>query len=86
MNHKHSKILEKIFQHPISNDIQWTDVMKLLKGLDAEIEMNKHSGKASIRLNELEIILPKQTHKFISNHKEVIELRHFLEHAGFTPG
>ena len=85
MNHKHAKILEKIFHHPISNDIQWTDVMKLFKGLDAEIEINKHSGKTTIHLNEMEIVLPKQTHKFISNHKEVIELRHFFEKANIKP-
>ncbi len=85
MNHKHAKTLEKIFQHPISNDVQWTEVMKLLKGLEAEIEFNKHSGKTMIILNEKKILLPKQTHKFISNHKEVIELRHFLENAGAAP-
>lgn len=85
MNHKHTKILEKIFHHPISNDLQWNEVMKLFKGLDAAIEVNKHSGKTSISLNEQSIILPKQTHKLVSNHKEVIDLRHFFEQAGVTP-
>ncbi|MCU7834648.1 MAG: hypothetical protein KZQ83_05260 [gamma proteobacterium symbiont of Taylorina sp.] len=85
MNHKHSKILEKFFHHPISNDIQWNEVMKLFKGLGATIEVNKHSGKTNISLDELSIILPKQTHKLISNHKEVIALRHFLEQSGNTP-
>jgi len=85
MNHKHAKILEKIFHHPISNDIQWNDVMKLFKGLDAEIDINKHSGRTTILLNEKSIVLPKQTHKFVSNHKEVIEIRHFLESVGIMP-
>ena len=85
MNHKHAKILEKFFHHPISNDIQWNELMKLFQGLGANIEINKHSGKTYITLHESEIILPKQTHKLISNHKEVIELRHFFEKAGITP-
>lgn len=85
MNHKHAKTLAQFFQHPISNKIQWNDVMKLLQGVDAEMEINKHSGKTIVKLNNCEIILPKQTHKFIYSHKEVIELRHFFERAGFNP-
>ncbi len=85
MNHKHAKILEKFFHHPISNDIQWNELMKLFQGLGANIEINKHSGKTYITLHESEITLPKQTHKLISNHKEVIELRHFFEKVGITP-
>lgn len=85
MNHKHTKILEKFFQHPICNDIQWKDVMKLFKGLDAGIEINKHSGRTLVTLNDMTIILPKQTHRAITNHKEVIELRHFFEKLGITP-
>ena len=85
MNHKHTKILEKFFHHPICNDIQWKDVMTLFNGLGANIEVNKHSGKTTVTLNELIIILPKQTHKAITNHKEVIELRHFFEQLGITP-
>lgn len=82
MNHKHAKTLGQFFKHPISNTIQWHDVIKLLQGLDAELELNKHSGKTIVRLNDCEIILPKQTHKFIASHKEVVELRHFFEQAG----
>ena len=85
MNHKHAKTLSLFFQHPISNNIQWNDLMKLLQGLDAEIEFNKNSGKTTVKLNECEIILPKQTHKFIASHKEVIELRHFFENTGYIP-
>ncbi|MBE9526233.1 MAG: hypothetical protein IME94_04580 [Proteobacteria bacterium] len=85
MNHKHTKILEKIFHHPISHDIQWNEVMKLFRGLDAVIEINKHSGKTTINLNDSSIILPKQTHKLVSNHKEVIELRHFFEKLNIIP-
>lgn len=85
MNHKHTKTLEKFFKHPICNDIQWHDVMKLLQGLNAEIDTNLHSGKTTVKLNSIEITLPKQTHKVISSHKEVIILRHFFEQAGIIP-
>jgi hypothetical protein len=85
MNHKHAKTLAKIYHHPISNDIQWTDLMKLFKGLEAQIDINKHSGKTTVLLSEQQIILPKQTHKFISSHKEVVELRHFFESINITP-
>ena len=73
------------FQHPISNIIQWNDLIYMLKGIYSEFDFNINSGKTKVKLNECEIILPKQTHKFIASHKEVIELRHFFENTGYIP-
>ena len=81
MNHKHQKTLDKIFQHPISHDLKWNDVMKLLEALDTEIEL-KHSGSTLLKLNGIEATLPRHTHTKISNQHELIEIRHFLQQSG----
>ena len=81
MNHKHQKTLDKIFQHPISHDIKWNDVMKLLEALDVEIEL-KHSGATAISLNGVEATLPRHTHAKVSNQHELMEIRHFLQQTG----
>lgn len=81
MNHKHKKTLDKIFQHPISHDIKWNEVMKLLEALGTEIE-RKHSGSIAIKLNDVEAILPRHTHSTVSNQHELMDIRHFLQQTG----
>ncbi len=84
MNHKHQKTLAKIFQHPISHDLKWHDVIKLLQALGADLEQ-KHSGSSSIKLNGAEATLPRHTHVKVSNQHELMEIRHFLQQAGVKP-
>ncbi len=81
MNHKHQKTLDKIFKHPISHDLKWNDVMKLLVALDVEIEL-KHSGATIITLNGIEAILPRHTHPVVANQHALMEIRHFLQQTG----
>ncbi len=81
MNHKHQKTLDKIFQHPISHDLKWNDVMKLLTALDVEVVEN-HSGSTSIKLNSIESSLSRHTHAKVSNQHELMDIRHFLQQAG----
>ncbi|MFK5984678.1 MAG: hypothetical protein QM479_04550, partial [Pseudomonadota bacterium] len=81
MNHKHQKTLAKIFQHPMSHDLKWQDVVKLLEALEVEIEL-KHSGASSLKLNGIEASLPRHTHTKVSNQHELMGIRHFLQKAG----
>ena len=81
MNHKHQKTLDKIFQHPISHDLKWADVMKLLEALDVEMEL-KHSGSTVIKLNGVEATLARHTHPKVSNQHDLMEIRHFLQQTG----
>lgn len=81
MNHKHQKTLDKIFQHPISHDLKWNDVIKLLEALDTDMIAN-HSGSTSIKLNGIESSLPRHTHAKLSNQHELMGIRHFLQQAG----
>ena len=83
MNHKHQKTWDKIFQHPISHDLKWNDVMKLLAALDVEIVLN-HSGATQIKLNGIESTLPRHTHAKVSNQHELMEIRHFLQQTGLA--
>jgi len=84
MNHKHQKTLAKIFQHPITHDLKWNDVIKLLEALDVDMTL-QHSGKTTIVLNGVEATLPRHTHKNVSNQNEIMDIRHFLQNAGIKP-
>jgi hypothetical protein len=37
MNRKHQKTLERIFSHPVSANIKWTDIEALFSALGAEL-------------------------------------------------
>ena len=83
MSHKHKVKIEKLFQHPISGNL---DVKKLLSALEhygAEIEITKHN-KARILLKDEEFILPLSHNNDLSK-DAITQLRHFLESIGMTP-
>ena len=50
MNHKHRKILQAIFAHPVSANIDFKDVVSVLEELGAEID-NKHGIRIGVKLN-----------------------------------
>src|ERR1700722_3278765 len=48
LNGHHRVTVEKIFQHPVSHNIQWHDVLSLLEGL-AEVSEG-HDGRYKVTL------------------------------------
>ncbi len=83
---KHKEKIAKVFEHPLSGNI---DVKKLLKALEhfgAEIEMTK-DNHVKIKINEkvFFMTLPHQGHTLSKD--TLVELRHFLElpEVGLTP-
>lgn len=81
---KHKAKIEKIFEHPISANIDYKKLISALEHYGAKIEMTK-KHHVKIFLNEKEYIMPLP-HKDTNVSKEiVVELRHFLESVGLTP-
>lgn len=83
MAHRHKAKIEKLFEHPISTNI---DVRKLFSALEhygCTVEHTKHN-KAKIIYKEKEITLPLP-HSDHLNKDSVVTLRHFLESIGLTP-
>ncbi|HIP02425.1 MAG TPA: hypothetical protein EYG75_02815 [Campylobacterales bacterium] len=81
---KHKAKIEKVFEHPISANIDYKKLISALEHYGAKIEMTK-KHHVKIFLNEKEYIMPLP-HKDTNVSKEiVVELRHFLESVGLTP-
>lgn len=78
----HRATVKKIFQHPVSHNIQWHDVLSLLEGVADVTE--KHDGKFRVKLGpETETLdAPKGSD---IDEQMVIDLRRMLKGAGITP-
>ncbi|PHS57800.1 MAG: hypothetical protein COB17_04915 [Sulfurimonas sp.] len=83
MSHKHKIKIEKIFEHPISGNIDVKKLLSSLKHYGAEIEIIKHN-KARISLRGKEFILALSHNNDLSK-DSITLLRHFLESVDLTP-
>ena len=83
MHKKDTKIINKLFSHPISMNIEWNEVKHLLETLGAEID-NTHHSHVKIKLGN-EVKTFKTFHKMLGDKHEIKELQHMLEKAGYAP-
>jgi hypothetical protein len=76
----HRKTVEKLFTHPTSHNIQWHDVLSLLKAV-AEVE-ETHEGRYRVSLgDETETFtVPKGADV---DTQQVVDLRRMLKGAGY---
>jgi len=78
----HRKTVEKLFTHPTSHNIQWHDVLSLLRAV-AEVE-ETHEGRFRVTLGG-------ETQTFASprgpdvDTQQVVDLRRMLNKAGYDP-
>jgi hypothetical protein len=77
----HRATVEKIFNHPVSHNIQWHDVLSLLKSVGDVVE--EPSGRFRVTLgSETETFDPPRHHDI--DEQQVIDLRRMLKSAGIT--
>ena len=82
MNHRHRKVLQALFAHPISANIDFREVIHVLEELGAEIEM-KSGNRVGVTLNG-HVAAFSHAHHSLSK-EEVIQIRKFLEARGIDP-
>jgi thiamine biosynthesis lipoprotein ApbE len=82
LNNHHRSTLAKIFQHPVSHNLEWKDALSLLSAVAAVEE--KRDGKYEITLGTETQSFDRPKHKDLSA-QEVLDLRHILSGAGFGP-
>jgi hypothetical protein len=83
LNAHHRATVEKIFQHPVSHNIQWHDVVSLLHGVAEVVE--EHDGRIKVTLGgETETLDVPSGHDV--NEQMVVDLRRMLKGAGITAG
>jgi hypothetical protein len=79
MSKVHQTTYKAIFQHPIAHNLQWHDVRSMLDALTEVTE--EHNGNLKFTRHGEVLILHPPKHKDISDLKEVMEIRHFLERS-----
>lgn len=85
MSHNHENTLRQIFAHPVSMNIKWKDVEHLIESLGGKAEPSQ-GGRERFVLNGQDRVFHVPHSKQIESRDEVVQLRHFLEAAGVTPG
>jgi hypothetical protein len=78
----HRATLEKIFNHPVSHNIQWHDVLSLLEGVAAVTQ--GLDGRYTVTLGQETETFDAPRHHDIDE-QQVIDLRRMLRSAGITP-
>jgi hypothetical protein len=78
----HRATVEKIFNHPVSHNIQWHDVLSLLQSVAAVTE--GPDGRYAVTLGpETETFDAPRNHDI--DEQQVVDLRRMLRGAGITP-
>lgn len=83
MNHHHQKILQSLFAHPISANINYKDITHLFTELGAEAA-EKSGNRLEVTLNGHTFFLHRP-HGHALPIDEVAQVRDFLEQCGVTP-
>lgn len=78
----HRVTVQKIFQHPVSHNIQWHDVLSLLRSVADVAE--GHDGRLKVTLGPESETLDAPRGSDIDE-QMVIDLRRMLKGAGITP-
>ena len=82
MNHHHRKTLHALFGHPLSANISFKDVERMLLDLGATFEA-RSGDRTAVSLNG-HTTLFRNAHHSIPK-EEVINIRHFLTACGVEP-
>jgi hypothetical protein len=83
LNSHHRVTVEKIFQHPVSHNIQWHDVLSLLESVGQVSEGHDRRYKVTLG-TETETLDAPSGHDV--DEQMVIDLRRMLKGAGITGG
>jgi len=79
----HQRTFDRIFQHPISHNLEWRDVHALL-GEIADVT-KEHNGSLKVTRNGQILVLHPTSKKDVTEMDEVMGLRHFLERSESVP-
>jgi hypothetical protein len=79
LNGSHSRTYDRIFQHPISHNLEWRDVHALLGKLGEVAE--ERNGNLKITRNGRLLVLHAPRNKDIAEMNDIMTLRHFLERS-----
>jgi hypothetical protein len=83
MRNRHRKILQAIFAHPVSGNINFKAVVNVFEELGAEVE-NKTGNRIGVTLNGHTAAFTHAHHDLTTD--GVAQVRKFLADCGIDPG
>ncbi len=84
MNAKHQKTLALIFENPVRRDINWADIVALLRYIGAEISEGRGS-RVRIALNDIRAVFHRPHPGRETDKGALKSMRRFLTEAGVKP-
>ena len=82
LNHHHRVTLEKIFSHPLSGNVEWRQVLSLLKAVGTATR--EPNGKVKVELGGQTEVLQPPDGKDVDR-QMIVDLRRMLTNAGIQP-
>lgn len=77
------KTLAHVFQHPISMNLKWGELVKLFEHLGGRVEP-AHGGRETVHLNGKQMTFHVPHGPTIESKDEIMQVRHFLESCGVS--
>jgi len=74
--------LDAVFHHPLAHNLEWREVIALMEAIGSVTE--KHDGEFALEAGDQRLSMRRPHGKDIEG-ADVIELRHFLTRAGWSP-
>ena len=78
----HQRTLAMLFEHPLSHNIEWKDVLHFLESIGTTAEGGH--GSLHVAVNGKTAVLHGTKRKTLDD-TQVMQLRHFLRNAGIEP-
>ena len=75
----HLRTYERIFQHPVSHNLEWHDVYALFRYIGQVVE--EPNGNLKVTRNGQTIVLSPASTKDVAETEQLMGLRHFLERS-----
>jgi hypothetical protein len=76
------RTLDAIFRHPLSHGLAWREVVLLINAIGSADE--RHNGEFMLSVGEERLPMRRPHNKDLTG-PEVMEMRHFLTRAGWSP-
>jgi chemotaxis response regulator CheB len=80
----HQATYDAVFQHPISRNLAWRDVMAMLGAING-ITHEQHNGTMKAMRNGRTLVMHQPIRKQMSDMQELMKLRRFLEQPDGAP-
>jgi len=82
LNNHHRNTLRQIFEHPVSHNIEWRNVVSLLEAVATTVE--ESGGKLDVTIGTQKEFIEQPAGKDVGT-QTVLDLRRMLSSAGYQP-